>query len=145
MMFRTLAFVLVTSSLVAVAAGCSADATPDSSSETGTAKGRGSSRGSDESGTEPGDDDRGGTRRPGGGGWDDDGDSKGGGGDSQVPSKKGNGAQCSESADCESDFCVFQGGRLGMCTTTCDGNIDCDLGWTCVKLSDAPQKVCAPE
>ena len=62
------------------------------------------------------------------------------------PTKKANGAQCTKSADCESDFCVFNtGGSLGMCTKTCSDNIDCDLGERCVKLGDAPQKACVPE
>ncbi len=38
------------------------------------------------------------------------------------------------------------GGSLGMCTQTCDGDIDCPgLGYECVRLSDAPQKVCVPK
>ena len=63
-----------------------------------------------------------------------------------APSKKKNGAQCKASADCESDFCVFLSGgsNLGMCTTTCDSNLDCDLGYDCTPLNDAPQKVCIP-
>jgi hypothetical protein len=32
-----------------------------------------------------------------------------------------------------------------MCTTTCDDNIDCDLGHVCVKLGNAPQKACVPD
>jgi hypothetical protein len=57
------------------------------------------------------------------------------------------GAQCKESADCKSDFCVFKsGGSLGMCTQTCSDDIDCPgLGYKCVNVSDAPQKVCVPE
>lgn len=139
MMFRKLVFVLVASSLVAVAAGCSADSSPDSSSETGTTKGKGTGKGSDDSATDPDDGDRG--TRPGKPGSDGPSD----GDEPQTPAKKKNGAQCAESDDCESDFCVFQGSGLGMCTTTCDGDIDCDLSWKCVKLSNAPQKVCAPE
>ena len=48
---------------------------------------------------------------------------------------------------CKSDFCVFSGGgSLGMCTQTCEGDIDCpELGQKCVRLEDAPQKVCVPE
>lgn len=61
-------------------------------------------------------------------------------------SKKADGAQCKQSADCESDFCVFKsGGSLGMCTKTCEDNIDCGLGEKCVSLGDAPQKACVPE
>lgn len=60
--------------------------------------------------------------------------------------KKADGGQCKASADCASDFCVFKGnGSLGMCTRTCDGDIDCSLGSKCARLSDAPQKVCVPE
>lgn len=61
--------------------------------------------------------------------------------------KKEMGAQCKESADCKSDFCVFKsGGSLGMCTQTCSDDIDCPgLGYKCVNVSDAPQKVCVPE
>lgn len=64
------------------------------------------------------------------------------------PTKKAFGAQCSSSADCESDFCVFLsgGGSLGMCTTTCEGDLDCPgFDNRCVRLSDAPQKICAPK
>jgi hypothetical protein len=33
-----------------------------------------------------------------------------------------------------------------MCTQNCDGDIDCPgLDSTCVRLSDAPQKVCVPK
>lgn len=64
----------------------------------------------------------------------------------QTPLKKKDGAQCKESGDCESDFCVFKsGGTLGMCTQTCDDDIDCELGSKCVRLGDAPQKACVPE
>jgi hypothetical protein len=61
--------------------------------------------------------------------------------------KKEFGAQCKESADCKSDFCIFRtGGSIGMCTQTCDDDIDCPgLGNTCVKVADAPQKVCVPK
>lgn len=66
---------------------------------------------------------------------------------SNEPKKKALGAQCRESADCESDFCVFKGGgSIGMCTQTCDDDIDCPgLGYQCVNVADAPQKVCVPQ
>ena len=63
-------------------------------------------------------------------------------------SKKKFGQQCAKSADCESDFCVFLSGgsSLGMCTKTCEDDIDCPgLDNKCVALSDAPQKVCVPK
>ncbi len=67
-------------------------------------------------------------------------------GGTPTTSKKAYGSQCKESAECESDFCVFQGGSIGMCTQTCEDTIDCPgLGQKCVKVSDAPQKVCVPE
>ena len=61
------------------------------------------------------------------------------------PSKKANGAQCQESADCESDFCVFRNGgsSVGMCTTTCDSDLDCEFQWKCVNTNGL-QKVCIP-
>lgn len=61
--------------------------------------------------------------------------------------KKEFGAQCKESAECKTDFCIFKnGGTIGMCTQTCDGEIDCPgLDNTCVNVSDAPQKVCVPK
>jgi hypothetical protein len=62
--------------------------------------------------------------------------------------KKAFGEQCTQSADCKSDFCVFLkgGSSLGMCTQTCEGDIDCPgLENQCVALSDAPQKVCVPK
>jgi len=65
-----------------------------------------------------------------------------------TPTKKKFGQQCTKSSDCESDFCVFLSGgsSLGMCTQTCDDDIDCPgFDNKCVKLSDAPQKVCVPK
>ena len=141
MFVRIVRVLLVTSSLVAVAAlaGCTSDPAPDSPSETGSAKGKGTGKSGP---TEP---DEGEENTPGFPG--DSTPSKPGDSDEPSPgaSKKDNGGQCKDSADCKSDFCVFQGNGLGMCTTTCDGDIDCDLSWKCVKLSNAPQKVCVPE
>ncbi|HVM69752.1 MAG TPA: hypothetical protein VM204_07955 [Gaiellaceae bacterium] len=132
MVLRTLALALVTSSLLAVTAGCSADAADQTPAEKGTSKESDSKRGSSEDSTDP-DDDRG----PRDSTPDD---------PAPTPSKKKqNGGQCEESADCESDFCVFQGDGLGMCTATCSDDIDCSLGERCVKLSNAPQKACVPE
>lgn len=66
--------------------------------------------------------------------------------DTKTPSKKDDGAQCKESSECKSDFCVFKnGGSLGMCTKTCEDDINCSLGEKCVSLGDAPQKACVPE
>ena len=141
---RKLASVVLVSSLAAALAGCSSDPAPDSSSG-GTANGNGTGKSRDDKSTTEPDDEKG--SGPGGGmpsmpgGSDDPGSGEPG----PSPSKKDNGGQCEESADCKSDFCVFQGNGLGMCTTTCDGDIDCDLSWRCVKLSNAPQKVCVPE
>ena len=70
------------------------------------------------------------------------------GGPTSGPDKKPYGAQCSKSADCKSDFCVFLSGgsSLGMCTQTCEDDVDCPgLDNKCVALSDAPQKVCVPK
>ncbi|MGZ5969079.1 MAG: hypothetical protein ACXWP4_15505 [Polyangiales bacterium] len=72
----------------------------------------------------------------------------GGGGGGETTTKKEYGAQCEKSADCKSDFCVFLSGgsSLGMCTQTCEDDIDCPgLDSKCVALSDAPQKVCVPK
>src|SRR5258708_572021 len=58
------------------------------------------------------------------------------------------GEQCEKSAQCASKFCVFikGGASLGMCTKTCGDDIDCPgLDNKCVRLSDAPQKVCIPK
>lgn len=121
--------------VLAVAAGCGGSDSTDSQKSAGTGKsskdGKSSSNDGEQDGTSDGDDG-------------DDGktdDAK-----PTEPSKKKNGAQCKESADCESDFCVFRsGGSLGMCTKTCSDDIDCDLGERCVQLGDAPQKACVPE
>jgi hypothetical protein len=63
------------------------------------------------------------------------------------PTKKEMGAQCTESAQCKSDFCIFKsGGSIGMCTQTCADDLDCPgFDYKCVEVSDAPQKVCVPK
>jgi hypothetical protein len=65
---------------------------------------------------------------------------------SNKKASKEYGAQCKASSECESDFCVFRSGSIGMCTQNCEDDIDCPgLGSKCVRLSDAPQKVCVPK
>jgi hypothetical protein len=129
MMFRTFFVALLACSALAVAAGCSGDSTDPSPSgdDTGTKKGGKTDTG--KTGT-------GGTDQP----------SPTKDTTPTEPKKKSYGSQCKDSSECESDFCVFQGGSIGMCTKSCEDNIDCPgLGQKCVKVADAPQKVCVPE
>jgi hypothetical protein len=127
----------------AVLTGCSGSDEGGSSSGTtsgGTTSGGTTSGGTTSGGTTSGGTTSGGTTS---GGTTSGGTTSGG----TTTEKKEFGAQCKESADCKSDFCIFRtGGSIGMCTQTCDDDIDCPgLGNTCVKVADAPQKVCVPK
>lgn len=125
---------------LSTAAGCSgADDDKTSSSSGGSSSGGSSSGGSSSGGSSSGGSSSGGSSS----GSTSSSSSSG----STSTEKKEMGAQCKESADCKSDFCVFKsGGSLGMCTQTCSDDIDCPgLGYKCVNVSDAPQKVCVPE
>lgn len=140
MFVRQFVAMVMSAAVVAFAVGCSGAESPSDSSTDTKKSGadEGTSNGGDTSSN------RDGTSRNGTGTPDDNTSTDDSPTDPPATSKKKNGAQCKDSADCESDFCVFQGSGLGMCTTTCDSNIDCDLGHNCVKLGNAPQKVCVP-
>lgn len=135
-MIRCGVFITFSAITLALAAGCGG--TDDG--ETGSSSGGGggsSSGGSSSGGSSSGGSSSGSTSSS---------SSSSGTSSPTEPEKKDNGGQCEKSADCKSDFCVFSGGgSLGMCTETCDDDIDCDLGQKCVRLNDAPQKVCVPE
>lgn len=122
-----------------IGTGCSgADDDKNSSSSGGSSSGGSSSGGSSSGGSSSGGSSSGGSSS----GSTSSSSSSG----STTTQKKEMGAQCKDSSECKSDFCVFKGGSIGMCTQTCSDDIDCPgLGYKCVNVSDAPQKVCVPE
>lgn len=130
-MIRFGSFIALAAVALSITAGCSgADDDKTSSSGGGSSSGGSSSGGSSSGGSSSGSTSS----------------SSSSSGSTQTE-KKEMGAQCKASADCKSDFCVFKGGgSIGMCTQTCSDDIDCPgLGYKCVNVSDAPQKVCVPE
>jgi hypothetical protein len=136
-MFRVLVVGLTTAFLAACSGGDEPTSSSGGSSGNGSSSGGSSGNGSSSGGSSSGGSSSGGSSSGG----------SSSGGSSSGGSKKAYGAQCKASADCESDFCVFRsGGSLGMCTQTCEDDIDCPgLGSQCATLNDAPQKVCVPK
>jgi hypothetical protein len=54
------------------------------------------------------------------------------------------GQACSESSQCESGLCLFEGpeDEEGVCAKPCEDGSDCPDGWSCTGLTQKGELVC---